>query len=125
MAGSVAQTKKKEKPKTKAQIAREAKEAADKGFGTKSKRVACPGAGKPITSEKGKKQVYEQYRYSWKYPCSECDGFFAKTSAGLMNRHTRKIEEAKPFSTCAECGGEVYSIDFLCESCRDTQDMFR
>lgn len=122
MAGSAAQAKSKIK-----------KESVDKGYGVRSTRVPCPGSGREIKSTESYSRKYKYGGYDYKYNCKECGGVYAKVRKKdkskyitytngkpkyFLNKHTRKIENAKPFALCAECNAEVFSIDFLCESCR-------
>lgn len=101
MAGSAAQVKVKKEKKETITI-----------------REPCEGSGIQIKGEKGRKQVGSYYNYSYKYPCPKCGGLYAKTKDGKINRHTKKTIKEKPFTLCAECCAEVFTVDFLCEQCR-------
>lgn len=109
-------------------------------------RVPCTGSGREIKN--GERGTHRGGYYSGgtKYPCAECKGYYAKVKKRLpgkdtnnkplyekfandkvkyvLNTHTRKIEEAKPFTQCAECNANIYTVDFLCELCRDSEDSF-
>jgi len=82
----------------------------------------CPGSGKPIP-KKGYKTKTVRY-YSVKYQCPECEGYFGMTKDRKLNRHGyalrvdggQKVEGT--LSICAECGGTIIGVDFLCEECR-------
>lgn len=107
--------------------------AQAKNKDTIAKRVPCAGTGRKIAKGERGKQIGGTWSGSIKYECAECKGYYAKvvdpstkTLAAskrvyVLNKHTRKIETAKPFAQCAECGGDIFTIDFLCESCRDSE----
>lgn len=103
----------------------DAKKAADKGYGVREVKEKCPGVGSEVKSGHATKDDYYRGR---KYQCPVCLGYYAKKSKGtfkngkpkwVINTHTKKTYTSKPFSLCAECGDEVYEVDFLCQVCRD------
>lgn len=100
--------------------------------------MKCPGTGSPVKAREKKKVTSYSYRYgytyTYKYKCPECGGLYTKKKDGSLNKHTVKVADndfdkivelrkasGEPLIVggCANCGADLYDMDYLCSKCRN------